>query len=133
MKNASAAEVVEIANQRCNQENHIAQLKELRALHSPVDTLESNWAYMVMASLAWSLKAWYALLLPVFDRWREKHEAEKDAVLKMEVRTFLNAFIRIPVQIVRTGRRIVYRLLGWNRWQHVFLRGLQALRLPALC
>jgi len=97
---------------RTNQENHIAQLKELRALHSPVDTLESNWAYMVMA---------------------EKHEAEKDTVLKMEVRTFLNAFIRIPVQIVRTGRRIVYRLLGWNRWQHVFLRGLQALRLPALC
>jgi hypothetical protein len=133
LKNASAAEVVETANQRCNQENHIAQLKELRALHSPVDTLESNWAYMVMASLAWSLKAWYALLLPVLGRWREKHEAEKDTVLKMEVRTFLNAFIRIPVQIVRTGRRIVYRLLGWNRWQHVFLRGLQALRLPALC
>ena len=128
-----APKIVESANARCNQENHVAQLKDLRALHSPVDNLESNWAYMVMASLAWSLKAWYALLLPVSGRWRERHETEKDTVLKMEFRTFLNAFIRLPAQIVRTGRRIVYRLLGWNRWQNVFLRGLGALRAPALC
>ena len=47
-------------------------------------------------------------------------------------RTFLNAFIRLPAQIVKTGRRIVFRLLGWNRWQHVFLRGFRGLRSPAL-
>ena len=34
------------------------------ALTTPVDDLISNWAYMVMASLAWSLKAWAALLVP---------------------------------------------------------------------
>jgi hypothetical protein len=128
----SAAEVVESANKRCNQENLLAQLKDLRALHSPVDTLESNWAYMVMASLAWRLKAWFALLLPVTPRWQDKHEAEKDAVLKMEFRTFLNAFIRVPAQIIRTARKIVFRLLGWNRWQHVFLRGLHGLRVAVL-
>jgi hypothetical protein len=133
LAHASAPEVVESANKRCNQENHLAQLKDLRALHSPVDTLESNWAYMVMASLAWTLKAWYALLLPVSGRWSKRHETEKETVLKMEFRTFLNAFIRMPAQIVRTGRRIVYRLLGWNRWQHVFLRGLRAIRSTALC
>jgi hypothetical protein len=130
---APAAEIVETANARCNQENHLAQLKDLRALHSPVDTLESNWAYMVMAALAWSLKAWYALLLPVSGRWRKKHEAEKETVLKMEFRTFLNSFIRLPAQIVKAGRRIIFRLLGWNRWQHVFIRGLSALRGAALC
>jgi hypothetical protein len=130
---ASAARVVEHANKRCDQENKLAQLKDLRALHSPVDTLVSNWAYMVMASLAWSLKAWYALLIPVDGRHRQKHEREKEAVLKMEFRTFLNAFIRLPVQIVMMGRRIIFRLLGWNRWQHVFLRALRALRAPALC
>jgi hypothetical protein len=129
----SSVDVVESANKRCNQENHLAQLKDLRALHSPVDTLESNWAYMVMASLAWSLKAWYALLLPVSARWRDAHENEKSTVLKMEFRTFLNAFIRLPAQIVRTGRRIVFRLLGWNPWQHVFLRGLHGLRIARLC
>lgn len=127
----SAAQVVVSSNKRCNQENLIAQLKNLRALHSPVDTLESNWAYMVMASLAWSLKAWYALLLPVIGRWQEKHEAEKEAVLRMEFRTFLNEFIRLPAQLVMAGRRITLRLLSWNRWQHVFLRGFGGIQ--ALC
>jgi hypothetical protein len=133
VKELSLQRVIETANQRCNQENLIAQLKDLRALHSPVDTLTSNWAYMVMASLAWSLKAWYALLLPVSMRWQEKHETERTTVLRMEFRTFLNEFIRMPAQIVKASRRIVFRLLGWSRWQHVFLRSLQALRGPVLC
>ena len=54
--------------------------------------------------------------------WRQKHKSQKQAVLKMEFRTFLNAFIRIPCQIVRTGRKILYRLLSWNTWQEVFVR-----------
>ncbi len=129
----STAQVVEHSNKRCDQENKLAQLKDLRALHAPVDNLVSNWAYMVMASIAWSLKAWYALLLPVSGRWRDKHQGEKETVLKMEFRTFLNAFIRLPVQIIKSGRRIVFRLLSWNRWQHVFLRGLHVIRGPAPC
>ena len=53
------AELVFRANDRCNQENLHAQLKGgVRALQAPVDTLESNWAYMVMVALAWNLKAW---------------------------------------------------------------------------
>jgi hypothetical protein len=46
----SAEEVVFSANDRCNQENLIAQLKGgVRSLKAPVDTLVSNGAYMVMA------------------------------------------------------------------------------------
>lgn len=130
----SASEVVFSANDRCNQENLIEQLKNgVRALHAPVDNLISNWAYMVMASLAWTLKAWYALSLPERGRWAAKHRSEKQAVLKMKFKTFLNAFINVPCQIVRTGRRIVYRLLAWNPWQPVFLRGVDALRCPLRC
>lgn len=122
------------ANDRCNQENLIAQLKgDVRALHAPVDNLVSNWAYMVMVSLAWSLKAWFALLLPETGRWKEKHGAEKRAVLRMEFRTFRNAFLRLPTQIVRQGRQTIYRLLGWNRWLAVFLRGWQQVRAPLHC
>ena len=33
---------------------------------------------MVIASLAWSLKAWFALLTPVSPRWRGKHEADRE-------------------------------------------------------
>jgi len=126
-----ACEVVFEANDRCNQENLLAQLKGgVRALHAPVDNLVSNWAYMVMVSLAWSLKAWFALLLPAKGRWKERHAAQKQAVLRMEFRTFLNAMMRLPAQIVRQGRKTIYRLLGWNRWLPVFLRGWEQVRVP---
>ena len=98
----------------------------------PVDDQVSNGAYMVMASLAWSLKAWAALLLPVHPRWAEKHRAEKRSLLRMEFSTFCVALIQVPCQIVRTSRRILYRLLSWNPWQGLFLRlveRLQCLRL----
>ena len=129
-----ADEVVLLANDRCAQEQLIDQLKNgVHALRMPVGTLVSNWAYMVMASLAWTLKAWFALMLPEEGRWGEPYAAEKRAVLKMEFRTFQQAFIAMPCQILRAGRKIVYRLLAWNPWQRVFLRGVEALRRPLRC
>ena len=126
--------IVFLANERCNQENLIEQLKNgVHALQMPVGILVSNWAYMVMACLAWTLKAWFALLLPEGGRWAEKYEREKQAVLRMEFKTFVNAFMRVPCQIVRTGRRILYRLLSWNPWQPVFLRAVDALHRPLRC
>ena len=131
---SSPEEIVFLANDRCDQENLIAQLKNgARALQMPVDNLVSNWAYMVMASLAWTLKAWLALLLPEGGRWGEKYADEKRAVLRMEFTTFVNAFMRVPCQIVRTGRRIWYKLLTWNRWQAVFLRAIDSLQRPLRC
>jgi len=129
-----ADELVLLANDRCNQENLIEQLKNgVHALRMPVGTLVSNGAYMVMASLAWTLKAWFALLLPETGRWGEQYAAEKRTVLRMEFRTFQRAFIAMPCQIIRAGRRIVFRLLAWNPWQRVFLRGVEALRRPLRC
>jgi len=111
----TAADIVYNSNDRCNQENLIAQLKGgVRALHAPVNTLNANWAYMVMAALAWTLKAWVALSLPVSPRWREQHEAERHAWLRMDFRTFRKAIIDIPVQVLRTGRRRIWRLLAWR-------------------
>lgn len=130
----SAAEIVRDANQRCNQENLNAQLKGgVKAMTMPVDSLLSNWAYMIMASLAWTLKAWAALLLPETGRWAKKHRKEKRTLLRMEFATFVQAFVQMPTAIVRTGRRIVYRLLSWNPWRHVFFRLLDQLRLPMRC
>lgn len=130
-RESTAAEIVFEANGRCDQENLVQQQKTgVRALTAPVDTLVANWAYMVMASLAWSLKAWSALLLPESGRWKEKHADEKRSLLRMDFATFRNAFIQMPAQIVRGARRIVYRLLSWNPWQPVFFRLLDQLRLP---
>jgi hypothetical protein len=125
-----AADVVFLANDRCNQENLIDQLKRVGATRMPVDTLLSNWAYMVMAALAWTLKAWFALRLPATGRWATRYAAEKAAVLRMEFKAFLHAFMLMPVQVVRTSRRLVFRLLAWNPWQAVFLRGFDQLRQP---
>jgi hypothetical protein len=116
-------EVVFSANQRCNQENILAQLNAARALHAPVDNLTSNEAYMLMTALAWNLKAWLALRLPVEKgRWQEQHQQQKHKLLRMEFRTFVNRWLRIPCQVLNTGRRLVLRLLAWNDWQPVFFR-----------
>ena len=121
IEDMSTAEVVFFANERCDQENLIEQLKNgLNALRMPVGDLVSNWAYMVMASLAWTLKAWFALLV----RRREKRRE----LLGMEFRRFLNAVVRFPCQIVGGGRRIVYRILGYNEWTGVFLRTFDVIR-----
>lgn len=104
-----AEQVVGLANGRCNQENVIEQLKNgVNSMRMPVDDLMSNWAYMVMSALAWNLKAWFALLLPDAGRGRE--------LLTMEFRRFMHCLILIPAQIVRSGRRIIYRLLCYNSW-----------------
>lgn len=104
-----AEKIVGLANGRCDQENVIEQLKNgVNAMRMPVNDLKSNWAYMVMAALAWNLKSWYGLLMPNRVRGLE--------VVKMEFRRFLHAIMFIPCQIVRTARKIIYRLLGYNNW-----------------
>jgi hypothetical protein len=129
-----AEEVVLTANGRCDQENLISQLKTgVHALEAPVDDLVSNWAYMVMAALAWSLKAWAALLVPESPRHAEAHRAEKRELLRMEFRTFCAAMVELPCQIVRGGRRLIYRLLSWNRWNEAFLRLVERLHGCWLC
>lgn len=127
----SATDIVFSANDRCDQENLIGQLKSgVRSLRAPLDSLESNWAYMVMTSLSWNLKSWWALMLPEQPgRWAERHKEQKRRVLKMHFHTFLSAFVQIPCQIVRSGRRLIYRILNWNPWQPVFFRLADVLRL----
>ena len=98
---SSAEEVVFKANDRCNQENTvIEQLKNgVPSLTAPLDNLVSNWAYMVISSLAWSLKVWAALLLPEQGRWKEKHQQEKEVLLGLSW-VFQNPACRRPTKEV---------------------------------
>jgi hypothetical protein len=117
------------ANGRCDQENLIAQLKGgVHALRAAVDNLVSNWAYMVMTALAWSLKAWFALSVPEHPRHRAAHREQKRRLLRMEFKRFVNTMILMPCQVVKGGRRLIYRLLSWNEWQGVFLRVVHSFR-----
>lgn len=105
----TAAKIVGLANGRCDQENVIEQLKNgVNAMQMPVNDLLSNWAYMVMAGLAWNLKSWYGLLMPNRERGLE--------MVKAEFRRFLNSILLIPCQIVQTARRVIYRVLGYTSW-----------------
>ena len=82
-----------------------------------------------LTGLAWDLKAWFALMLPEgVGRHRESYRADKLWLLGLEFKTFVQAFVRLPCQIVRTGRRVVYRLLSWNPYQPIFFRLVDALR-----
>lgn len=116
-----AEKIVGLANGRCDQENVIEQLKNgVNAMRMPVNDLLSNWAYMVMAALAWNLKSWYGLLVPNRERGLE--------LVKMEFRRFLNGIMLIPCQIVRTGRRIIYRVLAYQSWLSDFFATWERLR-----
>lgn len=130
-----AEELVLQANGRCDQENLIEQLKNgVSALKLPVDNLISNWAYMVMASLAWSLKAWLGLLLPIDASRRAGQRIEqRRQIVRMEFKGFVANLIRLPCQIIRTGRRLVFRLLSYNPWQQPLLAGVAAWRTRTQC
>jgi hypothetical protein len=105
--------IVGLANGRCDQENVIEQLKNgVNAMRMPVADLVSNWAYMGIAALAWNLKAWYGLLVPNRERGIQ--------LVKMEFRRFLNIIMLLPCQIVRTARRVIYRILSYNSWLRDF-------------
>lgn len=108
-RSGAAEKIVGLANGRCDQENVIEQLKNgVNAMRMPVNDLLSNWAYMVMATLAWNLKSWYGLLMPNRERGLE--------LVKGEFRRFLNTILLIPCQIVRTARRVIYRVLSYHSW-----------------
>ena len=116
-----ASKIVGLANGRCDQENVIEQLKNgVNAMRMPVNDLVSNWAYMVMAALAWNMKAWYGLLVPDRERGGE--------LVRMEFRRFLQAIMLIACQVVRTARRVIYRVLTYNSWLGDFFATWERLR-----
>ncbi len=100
-------EVVRFARARCDHENDIEQLKNgVHAMKLPSDSLDSNWAYMVIAALAWNLKAWYGLLNPDRRLGRE--------IIRMEFKRFINTFVNIVCLIVKKSRAIIYRFVAYN-------------------
>jgi hypothetical protein len=115
------ADLIAFANDRCNQENLIEQLKNgVHAMRLPANTLVSNWAYMIIGALAWTFKAWLALLQP-----RAEHQ---HALLTMEFKKFLQELMLLPCQVLRAGGRLIYRLLQWNPWVEVLFQGVEVLR-----
>ena len=115
----NAEEVILHANARCQQENLIEQLKNgVNALRVPVYDLVSNWAYMVIASLAWTLKAWFGLTLP--------EERDRREIVAMEFKRFHNTVIRVPCQIITGARSVRVRILGYTERVRLLLASMRA-------
>ena len=123
-KTASPRQIVAESNQRCDQENIIAQGKAMGALAAPLSDLPSNWAYMVMATLAWNLKIWLGLSITETGppAARDKRRAEKKRIVRMDFHTFCQALIQIPAQILTGGRQLIYRFLTWTPSLETFFR-----------
>ena len=112
----SARQIVFAANDRCDQENTISQLKACGALAAPLDNLVSNWAYMAITSLAWSLKIWSGLMVRPrgSDKAKQQQAETKRRVIRMDFHTFRQCLIQIPAQIIRRSRQLIYRLLSYR-------------------
>lgn len=103
----TADQVVACANDRCDQENIIGQLKSgVNALRVPLYDLVSNWAYMVIAALAWNIKSWFAMMM--------HRKADRRAYITMEYHRFLTGIIEIPAMVSRRARSITVRLIGYQ-------------------
>ena len=106
-RDLTAAGVVACANDRCDQENVIEQLTNgVNALRVPLYDLVSNWAYMVIAALAWNLKSWFGMM-----HHRKTHRRE---TISMEFRRFIHSFILIPARIIRRARSVTIRIIAWQ-------------------
>ena len=121
LRKESAREVVVAAHGRCHQENVVEQLKNgVQAMRMPSDSLNSNWAYLVIAAQAWNLKAWLGLVQP--------SQTMGQRIVKMEYRRFLRQVIQIPCQILQRGRRLLFRLLNVNDWTEALLGAVPSLK-----
>jgi hypothetical protein len=117
----SCEEIVFGCNDRCDQENLISNLASgVRALSALADNLVSNWAYKVSTSIAWSLKAWSALLLPANPSQPRPPATDRRSWLRMEFKSWVNAVMKVPCQIVKQARRIVHRVLNGNEYLSAF-------------
>jgi hypothetical protein len=103
----TAEQIVELANERCDQENIIGALKSgVGALRVPLHDLVSNWAYMVIAALAWNIKSWFAMMMHA--------KQDRRDYIRMEFRRFFNSIILIPAMVIRRARAITIRIIGYN-------------------
>ena len=90
------------------QERTISELKSgVNALRMPLGDLHSNWAYSIIATLAWNLSRWIGLVLPIAGRWRQKHTEEKKRVVAMRFRTFVQRLMLLPAHVLTKGWRTI--------------------------
>ena len=132
--NLNPLEIIKNSNDRCNQENTIGDVKKgVNSFYLPMNTFESNWVWMVCTTLAWSVKAWYALFLNIQEKktvsdnkiifWPEKSKkaTTSELILKMEFKKFLNNFIRLRSKMLISVKKVYYQIVDYNEYLFSFV------------
>ena len=61
-------------------------------------------AYMVIATLAWNLKSWFALMM--------HRKVDRRRYVAMELRRFIREMILLPCQVIRRAPRTTLRVIA---------------------
>jgi hypothetical protein len=61
---------------------------------------------MLIAALAWNIKAWHAIMM--------HRKADRHGFIRMEFKRFLDTVIRIPATVAVRARSIVVRLVAYT-------------------
>jgi hypothetical protein len=98
-------EIVDLAYQRCDQENVIEQFGAgIAGWRMPVAEFMGNWAWLQIARLAWNLGKWIAqLALPA-------------EVVRWEWKRFRRHFVYIAAKVLKKGRRLIVQLTDSHRY-----------------
>jgi hypothetical protein len=101
----SPREIVDLAYQRCDQENVIEQFGAgIAGWRMPVAEFMGNWAWLQVARLAWNLGKWIAqLALPA-------------EVVRWEWKRFRRHFVYIAAKVLKKGRRLIVQLTDSHRY-----------------
>jgi len=100
----SPRQVIDLAYQRCDQENIIEQFGSgIAGWRMPVAEFLGNSAWLQIARLAWNLGKWIAQL------------ALPPEVVRWEWKRFRRHFVYLAAKVVRLGRRVWVRLAGSHR------------------
>jgi hypothetical protein len=101
----TAEQVVRFGYGRCDIENDLEQQENgIAAMKMPTGELLANGAFLLMAELAWNLRAWASLLLlPKETRvWEWKR--------------FRHAFVYVGAKVIRQARQVVAKISGAHRY-----------------
>lgn len=98
-------QIVDLAYQRCDQENVIEQFGAgIAGWRMPVAEFMGNWAWLQIARLAWNLGKWIAqLALPA-------------EVVRWEWKRFRRHFVYIAARVLKKGRRLIVQLTDSHRY-----------------
>jgi DDE family transposase len=98
-------QIVDLAYQRCDQENVIEQFGAgIAGWRMPVAEFMGNWAWLQIARLAWNLGKWIAqLALPA-------------EVVRWEWKRFRRHFVYIAAKVLKKGRRLIVQLTDSHRY-----------------